>query len=152
MVGQKSGRYGVRKPPNDLCKNVQEALRWDAPDEPEFGRSRRTKKNFDQVTQIQMERSPQKWKTSYKDQFRKFRDSPARGASGEEQNEEENGEEMEAQQMNQDLRAEPESQYATFNDNVEEMGAGVHQRIDSNKYEQREREPASHKKQVKIKY
>lgn len=37
----------MRKPPNDLCKDVKEALRWDAPDEPELGRSNKGKKNFD---------------------------------------------------------------------------------------------------------
>ena len=32
-----------------------------------------------------MERSPQKWKTSYKDQFRKFTRSPERNAAQEQQ-------------------------------------------------------------------
>ena len=51
-----------------------------------------------------MERSPQKWKTSYKDQFRKFRDSPQRGASNDEQNEDENGDGMGQPDNTQDYR------------------------------------------------
>lgn len=35
-----------------------------------------TKKTFDQVTKVIMERSPEKWKTSYRDQFRKFSKTP----------------------------------------------------------------------------
>ena len=37
------------------------------------------KKTFDQVTGIQMERSPTRWKTMYRDQYRKFSGSPQRG-------------------------------------------------------------------------
>ena len=55
----KNTYYGRRKPPADLCPDVKEALKWAQPDhEPEFGKSRKDKKNFDQVTQIVMERSP----------------------------------------------------------------------------------------------
>ena len=62
--------YGRRKPTNDLCPDVKESLKWDCGDDDGFGKSK--KKTYDQVTQIVMERSPSKWKTSYKDQFRKF--------------------------------------------------------------------------------
>lgn len=69
-------KFGRRRPPKDLCKNVCEALIWDAPNDYELGKTK--KKGFDQVTQIQMERSPTKWKTMYRDQFRKFTESPGR--------------------------------------------------------------------------
>ena len=58
-------QFGRRRPPNDLCKDVKDALVWDVPDDYVIGKP--TRKNFDQVTQIQMERSPQKWKTMYRD-------------------------------------------------------------------------------------
>ena len=52
---------------------------WNAPNEYEFGKTKGYKrKTFDQVTAIQMERSPTKWKTMYRDQFRKFTESPGR--------------------------------------------------------------------------
>jgi len=46
---------------------------------------------------------------------------------------------------------EPEAQYATFNENGDDIG---HQRIESNKNDYREREPgpSHHKKMVKIKH
>lgn len=83
-VQLKNTHYGRRKPVNDLVPNVKEALKWIQPNdnEPEFGRTR--KRGYDQVQQIAMERSPQRWKTMYKDQFRKFCDSPKRGVSNEE--------------------------------------------------------------------
>lgn len=37
------------------------------------------KKTFDAITDIQMERSPTRWKTMYRDQYRKFSGSPQRG-------------------------------------------------------------------------
>lgn len=36
------------------------------------------KKTFDDVTGIQMERSPQKWKTVYRDDHRQFSSSPVK--------------------------------------------------------------------------
>ena len=38
------------------------------------------KRTFDKVTGIQMERSPQKWKTMYRDEHRQFSGSPAKDA------------------------------------------------------------------------
>lgn len=69
-------QFGRRRPPNDLCKDVKDAMVWDVPDNFVIGKSK--KKTFDQVSQIQMERSPHKWKTMYRDQFRKFRQSPGK--------------------------------------------------------------------------
>ena len=40
------------------------------------------KKTYDAITEIQMERSPTRWKTLYRDQFRKFSGSPQRGEGG----------------------------------------------------------------------
>ena len=71
-------KFGRRKPPKDLCKDVKEAMVWEAPNDYEIGKTK--KKTFDQVTAIQMERSPTKWKTMYRDQFRKFTESPDRNA------------------------------------------------------------------------
>ena len=82
--------FGLRKPPYDLktdkeIKNVlntgnstlmKEALKWDCPSpEGKIGR-----KTIDYLNQIQMERSPQKWKTMYRDQYRKFMESPGKHA------------------------------------------------------------------------
>ena len=51
-----------------------------------------------------MERSPQKWKTSYGDQFRKFRDSPQRGAQNDEVNPDENDQYENIPNFEQDMR------------------------------------------------
>lgn len=81
--------FGRRKSPRDDCKNVKEALVWREPDyefyQKQFGRDLvvnepigRSKKTGAQVQQIVMQRSPQKWKTMYRDQYRKFKESPQR--------------------------------------------------------------------------
>ena len=86
--------FGRRKSPKDDCKDVREALVWREPDyeyqEKKFGRPLtmgndvgRLRKTAAQVQQIQMQRSPQKWKTMYRDQYRKFRESPGRDDYGE---------------------------------------------------------------------
>jgi|TARA_B110001450_G_scaffold251355_1_gene271353 hypothetical protein len=41
-------KFGRRRPPKDLCRNVCEALVWDAPNDYELGKTK--KKGFDQVT------------------------------------------------------------------------------------------------------
>lgn len=87
-------KFGRRRPPKDLCRNVYEALVWDAPNDYELGKTK--KKGFDQVTQIQMERSPTKWKTMYRDQFRKFTESPGRDYN--------QGEEIEGQDIIDDAQ------------------------------------------------
>ena len=53
-------QFGRRKPNQDLCKDVKDALKWEEPDTTDLfsnvGASKN--KNFDQVTQIQMQKSP----------------------------------------------------------------------------------------------
>ena len=75
--------YGRRKVdnkwPNNLVPNVKEALKWDEPDHQSvpYGRAFGSRqKGYNERNQILMERSPQKWKTSYRDQYRKFTESP----------------------------------------------------------------------------
>ena len=67
--------FGRRKPPQDLCKDVKEALMWQTPESP-IGRAGTKKKTMIEKNKILMERSPEKWKTMYRDQFRKFTHSP----------------------------------------------------------------------------
>lgn len=43
-------KFGRRKPPKDLCKDVKEAMVWEAPNDYEIGKTK--KKTFDQVTAI----------------------------------------------------------------------------------------------------
>lgn len=69
--------YGRRKLPNDECKNAKEALIWEGPPEP-FGRAANKKRSMVEQNQHLMERSPEKWKTSYRDQYRKFAESPGK--------------------------------------------------------------------------
>jgi hypothetical protein len=41
----KTTQFGRRRPPNDLCKDVKDALVWDVPDNFVIGKSK--KKTFD---------------------------------------------------------------------------------------------------------
>jgi len=67
--------YGRRKVdnkwPNNLVPNVKEALKWEESHDEQavpYGRAFGSKqKSYAQRNQILMERSPQKWKTSYRD-------------------------------------------------------------------------------------
>ena len=52
---------------------------WDYPS-PQRKKNDRTR---DHMNEILMERSPQKWKTMYRDQYRKFMESPKHGANEE---------------------------------------------------------------------
>jgi len=69
--------YGRRRPAQDLCPNAFEALKWETPESP-IGKAANKKKTIGQMNQILMERSPQKWKTMYRDQYRKFTNSPGK--------------------------------------------------------------------------
>lgn len=60
------------------------------------------KKTFDQVTGIQMERSPTRWKTMYRDQYRKFSGSPQRGEVALDGYPEEGGEQFNVEQVMDD--------------------------------------------------
>lgn len=62
--------------PQDLCKNVKEALVWQTPESPIGRAGNKKKKTMIEQNKILMERSPEKWKTMYRDQFRKFAHSP----------------------------------------------------------------------------
>jgi len=71
--------FGRKKVHHDPCKNAKEALIWHAPVGPQVGKEANKKKSVVQKNQILMERSPEKWKTSYRDQYRQFTKSPQKG-------------------------------------------------------------------------
>lgn len=69
--------FGRRRLPQDLCKNVKEALVWEGPDSP-IGKAGNKKRSMVQQNRILKEHSPEKWKTMYRDQYRKFTQSPTK--------------------------------------------------------------------------
>lgn len=76
-----STNFGRKRPPQDMCKNIKDALKWESPEEPDLkknplGRTANKKPSMTKKNEILMERSPEKWKTMYRDQYRKFAHSP----------------------------------------------------------------------------